>query len=145
MRPPVQILKFLAIDVQLFTLKFYNNIIKTGSEFKETTVCTATDRAYTAPAGAEPRHFSPERVLSRHWETGAFPRRLNQDCSAGGQTVAESILVVGRCVADAPNTSIQDNIYTIYVHISDATSRSVAPCCCAVALKVRANAYVILP
>jgi len=43
MRPPVQILKFLAIDVQLFTLKFYNNIIKTGSEFKETTVCTATD------------------------------------------------------------------------------------------------------
>jgi len=33
MRPPVQILKFLAIDVQLFTLKFYNNITKTGSEF----------------------------------------------------------------------------------------------------------------
>jgi len=33
MRPPVQVLKFLAIDVQLFTLKFYNNITKTGSEF----------------------------------------------------------------------------------------------------------------
>ena len=33
MRPPVQILKFLAVDVQLFTLKFYNNITKTSFEF----------------------------------------------------------------------------------------------------------------
>ena len=30
---PVQIFKFLPIDVQLFTLKFYNNITKTGSKF----------------------------------------------------------------------------------------------------------------
>ena len=32
-RLPVQILKFLAIDVQLITLKFCDNITKTGCEF----------------------------------------------------------------------------------------------------------------
>ena len=43
-RPPVQILKFLAIDVKLFTLNLYNNITKNGPGFiiKRLHVCAAT-------------------------------------------------------------------------------------------------------
>jgi len=53
MRPPVQILKFLAIDVQLFTLKFYNNISKTGFEFIiKRLQCALPQHSYTAPAAA---------------------------------------------------------------------------------------------
>jgi len=56
MRPPVQSLKFLAIDVQVFTgftLKFYNNISKTGFEFIiKRLQCALPQHSYTAPAAA---------------------------------------------------------------------------------------------